>query len=117
MVGWGPTVENGVSITSRAIEYIVTIQTICLYYRSHQAFETQAIIGSLKSLTDLNLEENLFTGQLPANIGQLHNLSYLGISFNKSMPRPPHMTDKLTCLQIDLSKSKLQTTALPTNGW
>ena len=51
----------------------------------------QASIVSLQALTDLNLEENLLTGQLPANVGQLHNLSYLGISFNKSVSCHPHL--------------------------
>ena len=71
--------------------------------RNNLSGSIPAEIGNLNNLTVLNLDSNNLSGSIPAEIGNLDNLTYLYLGFNNlsgSIPAEIGNLDNLKCLYL-----------------
>jgi len=78
--------------------------------------EVPKVIGELHSLKGLNLSHNRITGTIPLSLGNLSNLEWLDLSWNQLKGEIPMVLKKLNFLAVlNLSQNQLEG-VIPTGG-
>lgn len=80
---------------------------------TNQITGTISWVGMFQKLTKLTLEDNLFTGTLPTDIGQLSSLQLLGLSRNGFEGRIPQSLGNITVLSYLYLHHNLLNNSIP----
>ena len=98
------------------LEKILTVFTAIDLSNNMFEGEVPKVIGELHSLKGLNLSHNRITGTIPPSLGNLSNLEWLDLSWNHLKGEIPMALTNLNFLEVlDLSENQFEG-MIPTGG-